>query len=70
MKRDPYPYREVEVVALDVHSSVIRPVFMDCAFRQQLSYFGDGALILGEKVTSRFREDGYEMLAGSGPANR
>lgn len=69
-KGDRHPYREVEVASVDVQSSVIRQVSPECAWRQQLSYFGDGPLISGEKVTSRFRKEGDEMLAGSGTANR
>jgi hypothetical protein len=60
-KGDPNPYREVEAVAVDHHSTVIRIVYPDCADRHKLSHFGDAALISGEKVTSRFREDGDEM---------
>ena len=68
-KGDRYPYREVEVVAVDAHSSVIRQVDNECAYRQQLPDFGDGALISGEKVTSRFREDADSTSDSSGAEN-
>jgi hypothetical protein len=58
---DRYPYREVEAVAVNVRSSVVKQVFPDCAIRKQLSYFGDGPLTAGEKVTSTFREEGDEQ---------
>jgi hypothetical protein len=58
VKGDEYPYREVEIIAVEDRSSVVRKLRNDdCASRQSLSYFGDTALTKGEKVTSRFRED-------------
>ncbi len=59
-KGEKYPFREAEVVAVEVDSSVIRRVSLDCVWRQQLSYFGDGAFGLGEKVTSRFLDEDEE----------
>ena len=68
---DRYPYREVEVIAVDVHSSIIQsPDFPDCAVRQSLSYFGDAAMANGEMVTSRFREGGGVPPGGPASAVR